>query len=454
MRTIALDTKAKIITISSGKGGVGKTCASVNLSILLAQQGYKVCLFDADANLANVNIMLKLIPEFTLEHVLSGEKSLNDITLHKAGLHIIPGASGITSFVSLAVKQQQRLIQSLQEMKNKYDYLIIDNPAGISENVLSYIKLSNYGIIVITPEPTSLTDAFALIRVLQKRGNKKTFNVIVNNVNNKIYGYGIFKRFLTAVKNFIGCEVNFLGSVISDELVSSSVCLQNPVVLQYPTSHSTRNFNEISRKLISLAEQHPIEKPISKTQKIIPKQQPNFSTNAATLNKNLNVKQAESSILSPEKLKAEFIQKIKDKKIDKSILKEALQEINNAYTERFGDYVTDFPQIIHDAIKMEHISKNTLKHLTMTLHSLYQDQYNEPIEVQESSTKSKQNNLAQETAEKLIRLLEQENSLSLQQDNVPLKLKRPKLVPSSEKPRNIKHELLDSIRYASMVDKK
>ena len=144
MRTIALDTKAKIITISSGKGGVGKTCASVNLSILLAQQGYKVCLFDADANLANINIMLKLIPEFTLEHVLSGEKSLNDITLHKAGLHVIPGASGISSFVSLAVKQQQRLIQSLQEMKNKYDYLIIDNPAGISENVLSYIKLSNH----------------------------------------------------------------------------------------------------------------------------------------------------------------------------------------------------------------------------------------------------------------------------------------------------------------------
>ena len=174
-----MDTKAKIITISSGKGGVGKTCTSVNLAILLAHKGYKVCLFDADANLANVNIMLKLVPQFTLHHVISGQKTLNDVTLHKAGIHIIPGASGLTDFISLTADQQQRLLNTMRDLKSKYDYLIIDNPAGINENVLSYIKFSDYGIIVISPEPTSLTDAFALIRVLQKRGNKKLLNVIV-----------------------------------------------------------------------------------------------------------------------------------------------------------------------------------------------------------------------------------------------------------------------------------
>ena len=227
----ALDTKAKIITFSSGKGGVGKTCTAVNLSILLAQQGFKVCLFDADANLANVNIMLKLAPESTLEQVISGKKSLNDIILHKAGINVIPGASGLSDFISLAPAQQKRLQATMLELKSNYDYLLIDNSAGITENVLSYIKFSDSGIIVITAEPTSLTDAFALVRVLQKRGNTKKLNVIVNNVSSKSYALKIYQRFAAAVKKHIGCDLNYLGGIVSDELIPQSICDQNPIVL-------------------------------------------------------------------------------------------------------------------------------------------------------------------------------------------------------------------------------
>jgi MinD-like ATPase involved in chromosome partitioning or flagellar assembly len=441
-----VDTKAKTITISSGKGGVGKTCTSVNLAILLAQQGYKVCLFDADANLANVNIMLKLAPKYTLHHVISGQKSLNDITLHKAGIHIIPGASGLTDFMSLTAEQQQRLLKTMHNLKNKYDYLLIDNPAGINENVLSYINYSDYGIIVISPEPTSLTDAFALIRVLQKRGNKKILNVIVNNAPHEEYAFKIFKRFLAAVEKHIGCQLNYLGGIVSDEKIATSVCLQNPVVLQFPTARSARNYNKLSIKLTSLQEQSPLKKSEPYVQKNSP-QQPDFSTSAASLHKDREIKESNVESRSIDKLKAELINNIENKQSEQPKLKEIIEQINNAYLKRFGDYVVDLPQVLQDAIKMDRISKTTMQNLIMTLHGLYQDQYSASFEVQNTTPlDSKENKLKQETAELLIKLLQQENDKTIEQ-------KGPKLVPPVDFNRKTNQELLDSIRYASMVDK-
>jgi len=458
LQIIALDIKAKIVTISSGKGGVGKTCTSVNLAILLAQQGYKVCLFDADANLANVNIMLKLAPKHTLEHVISGQKTLNDITLNKAGIQIIPGASGLNDFISLNSKQQQRLLSAMQELKTKYDYLIIDNPAGISENVLSFIKFSDYGIIVITPEPTSLTDAFALIRVLQKRGNQKKLNVIINNVSNKVYAYGIFKRFLAAVEKHIGSQLNYLGYVVSDELITKSICLQTPVVLHYPASPSARNFKELSTKLISLQEQKLSNKPQPSVQKNPTKQQPDFSTNAASLNKQIKSTFPQTQSLSIEELKIELINNINDKSYEQAKLKEIVQQINNTYLKRFGDYIVDLPLILHDAIKMDRISKTTMQNLIVTLHGLYQDQYGIPFEVKITPTPdTKESNLKYETIELLINLLQQENPSNPQtlpqSNSKAVDNKGPKLVPPITSPHNANQDLIDSIRYASLVDK-
>lgn len=457
-----MDTKAKIITISSGKGGVGKTCSSVNLAILLAQQGNKVCLFDADANLANVNIMLKLTPEFTLHNVISGQKSLNDITLHKAGIDIIPGASGLTDFISLTTDQQQRLLNTMQDLKSKYDYLLIDNPAGINENVLSFIKFSDYGIIIISPEPTSLTDAFALIRVLQKRGNTKILNVIVNNAAHDQYALKVFNRFLAAVKKHIGCQLNYLGCVVADDKIPISVSLQNPVVLQFPTAPSVRNYHDLSKKLARIQNQTLVDKPKLTVDKI--PQQPDFSTNAAALNKDLKVKLPTDSLhknsLSTEDLKIELINKIEDKKGEEPALKEMLQQLNAAYLKRYGDYVVDIPQMLQDAMKMDRISQVTLQNLIMTLHGLYQDQYGIALEAHTTSIKTdiKEKNLKQETAELLIKLLQEDSpakSDTAQENKNNTQQAGPKLVPPLEATHthNPNQDLIDSIRYAAMVDK-
>ena len=459
MRIITVDTKTKIITISSGKGGVGKTCTSVNLAILLAQQGYKVCLFDADANLANVNIMLKLVPEYTLHDVISGQKTLKDITLNKAGIQIIPGASGLTDFISLTAEQQQRLLKIMRDLKTKYDYLLIDNPAGINENVLSYINYSDYGIIVISPEPTSLTDAFALVRVLQKRGNKKILNVIVNNVPHEEYANKIFKRFLAAVEKHIGCHLNYLGYVVSDEKISKSVCLQNPVVLEFPTAPSARSYNKLSIKLASIQEQKTVGKSKLSNQKPS-SQQPDFSNNVASSNTAHKIKELIVEPLSTEKLKTELINNIKDDKSEQTALKEMLQQINSAYLKRFGDYVVDLPQMLQDMMKMDRISKTTMQNLIMTLHGLYQDQYGASLEVQTTTTiaESKNNNLKQETAELLIKLLHQENSstmeTTIQENSKRIGQKGPKLVPPIDSATISKanQDLIDSIHYASLVD--
>ena len=455
MRFITVNNQAKIITISSGKGGVGKTCTSVNLAVLLAQQGYKVCLFDADANLANVNIMLKLVPEYTLHHVILGQKSLNDITLNKAGIHVIPGASGLTDFISLTGEQQQRLLSTMRELKNKYDYLLIDNPAGINENVLSYVKFSDHGIIVISPEPTSLTDAFALVRVLQKRGNKKILNVIVNNAPNEAYANKIFKRFLAAVEKHIGCQLNYLGCVVADEKVSTSVCLQNPVVLAFPTTPSARNYHALSIKLTSLQDEKSIRTSQQPQQKHL-SGQPDFSSSAASLNQAYNIKKSVVEPLTSVQLKTELINKIEDDKCEQEELKEILKQINSAYLKRFGDYVVDVPQMLQDMMKMDRVSKTTMQNLIKTLHGLYQDQYGSSLEIKTKTvvSESNQKSLKQETAELLIKLLQQENISEKGTVDHAIEQKGPKLVPPVDTPTvsNANQDLIDSIRYASLVD--
>ena len=448
MRIIVLNTK--IITVSSGKGGVGKTCTAVNLSILLAQQGYRVCLFDADANLANVNIMLKLAPEYTLEHVISGQKQLNDIILYKAGIQVIPGASGLDNFIKLETEQQQRLQKVMQELKTKYDYLIIDNPAGISENVLSYIKFSDEALIVITPEPTSLTDAFALIRVLHRRGNNKELNIIVNNVSNKDYANKIFNRFQDAVTKHIGCELNYLGYIISDKLVAKSVCLQKPLVLQYPASLPAHNLNDLSIKVASLHKQRLKEKtkdnPLPSAEKTSPVQQPDFSGSYADI-----IEEKHSAPALPlEQQKTNLINNINNINCEQAKIKETLQQINDAYLKRFGDYVIDLSKILDDALKMDRISKPTMKNLILTLHGLYQDQYGIPFEIKSAA---KEDNLEKETIEHLIKLLQQRNpDISLAQDDNNNEKTGPILVSTDFSKMNTEQELLSSLRYAAMVD--
>jgi len=236
----------RIIALSSGKGGVGKSSLSLNMGLALSQQGYKVCVFDADTNLANLNIMFRQTPEFNLEHVINGEKSVTEIMQQKQGLYIVPGASGISDFVHFSEQKKNSLLQALKTCRDVFDFILVDSAAGISRSVFAFMQMAQQNIIVITPEPTSLTDAFSLLKVFVKQKPLCNFSVIVNQVVHEQQAKNIYKRFSAAVEKYIGWHVDYIGGVIKDESFSSSICVQNPLILEYPHAVASSNIRDIA----------------------------------------------------------------------------------------------------------------------------------------------------------------------------------------------------------------
>ncbi len=253
--------QTRVIAITSGKGGVGKTNITSNLGIALASRGARVCIFDADTSLANINIVMGLNPRYTIEHLLSGEKTIDDIIIDgPKGVKIVPAASGIAECAQLDPEQRRRLIEALAELEERFDYLLIDTAAGIGETVLSFIQSAQYVVLVISPEPTSLTDAFALIRMLKRRGFKRPVYVLVNMVLNYANSMEVFKRFEAAAKKYLKVNVHYLGYIPRDEAVSKAVSKQTPVILQEPSSVASRCFMtlaDVLSKQLKTGGRHP-----------------------------------------------------------------------------------------------------------------------------------------------------------------------------------------------------
>ncbi|MET0379747.1 MAG: MinD/ParA family protein [Spongiibacteraceae bacterium] len=239
-----------VIAIASGKGGVGKTSISVNLGISLAKSGKRVCIFDADTGLANVNILLGLAPQFTLEHVLFGAKTIEEILLSGPfGMKVIPGANGISECVTLHPRQQMRLTRELARIESDFDYLILDTAAGIADNTLDFASAAHQTVIVITPEPTSLTDAFSLVKLLHRRRQIHQFQIIVNMANSATQAREVFHRFNAAVEKYVGAPTHLLGFLLIDESLRNAVSLQHPVALFPDTDPSSRSFVRLADAL-------------------------------------------------------------------------------------------------------------------------------------------------------------------------------------------------------------
>jgi len=249
--------KAKIIAVSSGKGGVGKSNIATNLGISFADAGQNVCLFDADINLANINILLGLVPVYTLQHLFSDNKSLNDIIISgPSGLDIVAGASGVSEFTSLNKKQQQRLVKALSEIENKYDYLIVDTAAGIDDTLLSFLHAVPYLIITLTREPTSLTDAFSLLKVLKKQGYNRTVLIIINMVSGRKMAKQIFTRFSEAVSKYLQLNVRLAGYIVSDDAVSLAVQAQQALLKFAPKSSAAMCLESIAMRLLKVLDKN------------------------------------------------------------------------------------------------------------------------------------------------------------------------------------------------------
>ncbi len=233
------DKRTRTIAITSGKGGVGKTSLAVSLSIALAQGGSSLTLLDADLGLANINVILGIIPKYNLYHVIKGKKRLKDIIIDiPEGIKIIAGASGFHQLANLDTKQRMGFIKSVSELDSD-DFMIIDTGAGVSQNVLSFVMASDEVIVVTTPEPTAITDAYGIIKSIAAQSADKSVKLLVNRVASVAEGKRVAQRVINIAGQFLNVKVENLGFVFDDIYVPKSVRIQKPFILSYPKSKAS-----------------------------------------------------------------------------------------------------------------------------------------------------------------------------------------------------------------------
>ena len=216
-------TQPRVISISSGKGGVGKTFTSVHLAAHAARSGQRVLLIDADLGLANVDIMLGLNASGTMRNLLTGDATLNDLIRPCAqGFDVLPGGSGMYELTSLNVSEQQTILDSLREAGHQYDLILIDTAAGIGENVLYFASAAETALVVLTPDPTSLTDAYALIKVLSRQRDVHRFLILINQTD-EIDGHITFKRLLSVTDRYLDVYLDYIGYVPQHPVVRKAI---------------------------------------------------------------------------------------------------------------------------------------------------------------------------------------------------------------------------------------
>lgn len=239
----------QVIAVTGGKGGVGKTNVSVNLALALAELGRRVVLLDADLGLANVDVLLGLTTKRTLADVIAGECDLRDVLIQgPGGIRIVPAASGTQSMVQLSSLQHAGLIQAFSEIED-LDVLIIDTAAGIGEAVVSFVRAAHEVLLVVTDEPTSITDAYALIKLLVQDGAKTKVAVVVNAAASKAEGERTYKTLAKACDTFLKMTPPLLGVVRRDAKVREAIRAQTPLLTRHPGSDAARDVEAIAQQL-------------------------------------------------------------------------------------------------------------------------------------------------------------------------------------------------------------
>ena len=231
--------KTRTIAITSGKGGVGKTSISVSLAIALAHNQYSVTLLDADLGLANINVILGIIPKYNLYHVIKGKKKLKDVIIEvPEGIKIIAGASGFHQLANLEQKQRSDFIKAVADLDSD-DFMVIDTGAGVSQNVISFVMAADDVIVVTTPEPTAITDAYGIIKSIASQSPDKAIKLIVNRVQSVAEGNRVAQRVINIAGQFLNIKVDNLGFIFEDINVPRSVRNQKPFMVSYPKTKAS-----------------------------------------------------------------------------------------------------------------------------------------------------------------------------------------------------------------------
>lgn len=248
LRTLSHTKPVKVIAIAAGKGGVGKSNVSVNLAIALAELNKRVMILDADLGLANIDVMLGLHAKYNLSHVIQGTCTLKDIILTGPhNIRVVPAASGIEFMAQLSHAEHAGIVNAFNDLTDDLDYLIIDTAAGISDTVLSFTRSSQELIVVVCDEPTSLTDAYALIKVMSKRYAWTNFNVLANMVRSLKDGRDLFEKLFRVADRFLDVQPKYLGAIPFDEHVHKAVKKQKPVLMAYPDSNAAYFLREVAQ---------------------------------------------------------------------------------------------------------------------------------------------------------------------------------------------------------------
>lgn len=251
LRKMQGQQKIKVIAVSGGKGGVGKTNVSLNSAIALAQMGKRVLVLDADLGLANVDVMLGLRVQRNLSHVMSGECELDDIIIDgPAGVKIIPATSGTQSMVDLTPSEHAGLIRAFSDMQTEFDVLIVDTAAGISDMVLSFARAAQDVMLVVCDEPTSITDCYALMKLLSRDHGVFKFKVVANMVRSAKEGQQLFGKLTKVTDRFLDVAIDLVGVIPFDENIRKSVRKQQVIVEAFPDSPAAKAFKGLAKRMI------------------------------------------------------------------------------------------------------------------------------------------------------------------------------------------------------------
>ena len=253
---VSPDYRSRVVAISSGKGGVGKTNLAVNLGLVLAQRGLRVALLDADLGTANADVMLGMRPRYHLQHVVTGQRSLAEIVVEGPfGLRLVPGASGLPDLVDLPDEQRLALLRSLMTLDGTVDLLLIDTNAGVGHNVIQFILAARELLLITTPEPTAVTDAYALLKILSNYDASVTIRLVVNCVRSRGDGEDAARRLVSAAHTFLGTEVQVAGYLPFDRSIVEAVTMQLPLMQSHPRCPAALAIRDLAEHLWAEAPQ-------------------------------------------------------------------------------------------------------------------------------------------------------------------------------------------------------